>query len=90
MSEVQSPSCGRIVHFFPHQEKDKLCAWNGATFVPAIVVQAWGNLGANLSVFPMNPDATNVLRYSISHISEVSRDEQDVPTQSYWAWPERV
>ena len=90
MSEVQSPTCGRIVHFFPKHENDKICAWNGAEKVPAIVVQSWGNLSANLSVFPMNPDATNVLRYSVMHASEVHRDEEGIPTGSYWDWPEKV
>lgn len=90
MSEVQSPTCGRIVHFFPHPKNDALCAWNSAEMVPAIVVQSWGNLSANLSVFPMNPDATNVLRYSVLHESEVARDEAGNPTASYWAWPPRV
>lgn len=89
MSEVQSPTCGRIVHFFPKNENDKICAFNNAEKVPAIVVQSLGNLSANLSVFPMNPDATNVLRYSVLHASEVHRDEAGNPTGSYWDWPEK-
>jgi hypothetical protein len=88
MVEVKSPSCGRIVHFYPHKENDKLCAWNNAEKVPAIVVQNWGDLSSNLSVFPMNPDATNVLRYSVSHLSTVLKDENGVPQQSYWDWPQ--
>ena len=91
MSEVQSPTCGRIVHFFPHPEKDKLCAWNNALMVPAIVVQSWaGTDHLNLSVFPMNPDATNVLRYSVIHRSNVTFGPDGVPDQSFWDWPPRV
>ena len=87
MSEVQSPTCGRIVHFYPHKENDKLAAWNNVEMVPAIVVQPWGNLTVNLSVFPMNPDATNVLRYSVCHKSEVMKDKEGNIQQSYWDWP---
>ncbi len=90
MSEVQSPTCGRIVHFFPKHENDKICAFNNAEKVPAIVVQSWGHLSANLSVFPMNPDATNVLRYSVPHKSEAKVDELGYYESSYWDWPARV
>ena len=89
MSEVQSPTCGRIVHFFPHKENDKLCAWNSADKVPAIVVQAFGGPTINLSVFPMNPDATNVLRYSVPHLSIAMKNEAREPITSYWDWPAR-
>lgn len=88
MSEVKSPSCGRIVHFFPHKENDKLASWNGADKIPAIVVQNWGALCSNLSVFPMNPDATNVLRYSVPHLTEVAKSEEGLALTSYWDWPQ--
>ena len=90
MSEVQKPSCGRIVHFF-HNDADvgHHCAANSADRVPAIVVQAWGGLVANLSVFPMNQDGTNVLRYSVNHKSEAPQDASGNPTGTYWDWPER-
>jgi len=89
MNEIQSPTCGRIVHFFPNKESDKLCACNNADFVPAIIVQNWGNLCSNLSVFPMNPDVTNVLRYSVPHLSEVAKNDEGLPVISYWDWPAR-
>ena len=83
MSEVKIPTCGRIVHFFPGKsDYDKLCTANNAEKVPAIVVQDWGSTIVNLSVFPMNPDATNVLRYSVEHKSKVTEGA------SYWDWPE--
>lgn len=90
MSEVQSPTCGRIVHFFPKHENDKICAFNNAEKVPAIVVQEFGNLSANLSVFPMNPDATNVLRFSVPHKSKVQCDPEGNTLSSYWEWPAKV
>lgn len=88
---VQLPTCGRIVHFYPNGN-DSVCGANGAEFVPAIVVQHWSGLIANLSVFPMNTDATNVLRYSVHHKSEaIIVNEDGSKTQvygTYWDWPE--
>lgn len=84
--EVKVPTCGRIVHYFPNKA-DAHCAANGAVMVPAIVVQDWNNLIVNLSVFPMNPDGTNVLRYSVHHISEAPNNG-GLPIGAYWAWPE--
>lgn len=84
---VPIPSCGRIVHFFP--VKDAICKANNAKMVPAIVVQASGNYSINISAFPMNPDATNVLRYSVCHLSEVAKDEGGTPINDYWDWPAR-
>jgi len=81
-TSVKLPSVGRIVHYYPNGA-DPITSNNGAEFVPAIVVQEFGGLLANLSVFPMNPDATNVLRYSVQHKS------MPVHTgQAYWDWPE--
>ncbi len=87
MSEVKIPTCGRVIHFFPKVE-DVICRTNNATKVPAIVVQGWGNLSVNISVFPMCPDATNVLRYSVCHLSEVAKNDAGEPINSYWDWPE--
>ncbi|WP_295794907.1 hypothetical protein [Mucilaginibacter sp.] len=81
MDTVKSPTVGRILHYFPNGA-DPITAANNAQVVPAIVVQDFGNTIVNLSVFPMNPDATNVLRYSVHHKSEAFEG------QAYWDWPE--
>lgn len=77
----KAPTVGRIVHYFPN-DGDKHCEKNGAEVVPAIVVQVFGRTVANLSVFPMNPDGTNVIRYSVQHRSQVNNE--GIP---YWDWP---
>jgi hypothetical protein len=79
--DIKKPSVGRIVHYFP-SDSDKIASANNAEFVPAIVVQTFGGDLANLSVFPMNPDATNVLRYSVHHKSNA------LEGQNYWDWPQ--
>lgn len=81
MSEVKLPTVGRQVHFFPNGA-DEHAAKNNAEVLPAIVVQAFSTK-LNLAVTCMNPDGPVVLRYSVSHKSEVSGDGQ-----SYWEWPE--
>lgn len=91
MSEVKNPSCGRIVHFYPNGN-DSVCGANSAEFVPAIVVQSFGNNVVNLSVFPMNNDAPNVLRYSVHHKSDAITINEDGTTNTiyptYWEWPQ--
>lgn len=85
----QLPTAGRIVHFYPVGENEKaITGANNAEKVPAIIIQAWGYLTANMQVFTMNPDALNVLRYSVYHISEVPKDDEGNPTVSYWDWPQ--
>lgn len=90
MSDLKIPTVGRIVHYFPNG-KDNHCAANGAVKVPAIVVQSWGdgNTRLNLSVFPMNQDSPNVLRYSVNHKSSLSLVLNEECTAAYWDWPER-
>lgn len=87
---LKLPTCGRIVHFH-HCNNDDVCGANGAEFIPAIVVQAWGNFIANLSCFTMNADASNVLRFSVHHKSEAFTKNEDGTTNqiypTYWEWP---
>lgn len=77
---VNLPTCGRVVHYYP-AESDIICRSNGAEFLPAIVIQAFGILHANIQVFTMSFDAHSVLRYSVNHKSEA------LPGQPYWEWP---
>jgi len=77
---VNLPTCGRIVHYYP-ADNDVVCRANGVEFIPAIVIQSFGILHANILVFTMNQDAREVLRYSVNHKSEA------LPGQSYWEWP---
>ena len=87
MSDVQIPTCGRIVHYYPNGG-DAHCSANTANVVPAMVVQTFGT-AINLSVFPMNTDATNVLRYSVLHKSNLKTNEDGTPVSglAYWDWP---
>jgi hypothetical protein len=91
MSEVKIPSCGRVVHFFPNGA-DVVCQSNGAECLPAFAVQHFSGTRLNLSVFPMCADATNVLRYSVPHKSEVIGEfvvgEPQNKGLAYWDWPE--
>ncbi len=87
MEDVKIPTCGHIVHYFPN-DKDVICEHNGARKLPAVVVQDWGSLSVNLQVFTMNPDAPNVLRYSVCHENEATRDEVGNIVSAYWRWPE--
>jgi len=89
---VSIPTAGRIVHFYGCGN-DILCNANGAEYVPAIVVQACGNLIANLQCFTMAVDAPNVLRFSVHHKSEAFIKNEDGTTDqiysTYWDWPSR-
>ncbi|KAA8483735.1 hypothetical protein BDE36_1803 [Arcticibacter tournemirensis] len=86
MDDIKIPSVGRIVHYFP--VNDVTCSANNATVVPAIIVQNWGGLVSNISVFPANPDSTNVFRLSVQHKSQVPKDTEGNPLGRYWDWPE--
>lgn len=81
MSEIKIPTPGRVVHYF-HNGNDEVTAKNNVEFVPAIVVQSFGSLLANIQVFTMNGDAPNVLRYSVRHKSEAGE------SGTYWEYPE--
>lgn len=86
--KIQIPTVGRIVHFYPIGEVEKsITGANNAEKIPAIIIQAWGYLTANMQVFTMNSDAVNVLRYSVYHISEVPKNDNGEPIVSYWEWP---
>ncbi len=76
------PTTGRIVHYF-HNGQDPLAAANNTDKVPALIIQVFGSK-LNLSVFPMNPDARNLLRWSVPHKSELHRNTNT----GYWDWPE--
>lgn len=82
MGDIKIPTCGRQVHFFPNN-KDAIAAANGAEVLPAFVIQAFSTK-LNLQVLTMNPDAKNVLRYSVAHKSELT----DTYQPAYWDWPE--
>lgn len=79
---MQTPTCGRIVHYFPNHN-DEEAAFNGADKIPAIIVQAFTGERLNLYLFPMNPNLeTPPLRWSAPHKSIA---QENVP---YWDWPE--
>lgn len=84
--QVPAATCGRIVHYFPNG--DVHCQSNNANVLPAIVIQKFGlnELSLNLSVFCMNRDSSNVLRFSVPHKSVV----EDIVEDAYWDWPSRV
>ena len=85
MSEVKLPTIGRTVHYIP--VNDAMPEHNNCRRLPAVVVQEWQNTNVNLQVFTMNPDAPNVLRYSVGHISDAPKDQDGNPTVSCWEWP---
>jgi hypothetical protein len=93
MSEIKVPTVGRTVHYFP-SGIDEVAQANGATVLPAIVIQVFGTR-VNLQVLTMNPDAPNVLRYSVAHKSDAARDHirqvvgEEAPiVEAHWDWPE--
>lgn len=88
MSEIKTPTVGRMVIYFPN-EFDPVVQHNRLTEAPAIVVQSFSdNLMLNLSVHTMNGDAPLVLRYSVPHKSRAGKNEEGQIVQSYWDWPE--
>lgn len=90
MTEIKIPTVGRIVHYFPNGSTDVNAAANGATVLPALVIQPFGT-AINLHVHAMNPDCSVLLRYSVSHKSSIGVDEagKTQTGQAYWDWPAR-
>lgn len=82
----QTPSAGRIVHYFPGTHPDNKLP-NGMTVAPAIIVQVLGE-HCNIQLFLAEPNAEkarNPLRWSVQHKSAIGN--ADMP---YWDWPERL
>lgn len=75
----QLPTVGRIIHYY-HGEDKYTNGHNGIEFYPAIVVQTWGGLIANICVFKLDGA---IVRWSINHKSEISSPE-------YWEWPPKA
>lgn len=75
----QLPTVGRIIHYY-HGEDKYTNGHNGIEFYPAIVVQTWGSLIANICVFKLDGA---IVRWSINHKSEISSLE-------YWEWPPKA
>lgn len=90
---MQTPTVGRIVHFFPGTTDPTLSNPhnnNGATVLPALIMQVFSPTMVNLLVFTMNSDAAMVRRYSIYHKSAVGAGYGDGVVPAYWDWPEIV
>ena len=83
VAQVKLPTVGRAVHYFPN-ETDKHSQANGATVLPATVVQTFEGPVLNLLVVTMNQDGPVVLRFSVPHKSSPLADNGF----SYWDWPE--
>lgn len=87
---MQKPAVGRIVHFYPHPD-DLEARSNGAPFIPAIIVQAWGDTedsALNVRAFSDSGDAP-LWRPSVSpknHAFSTDGTQQ----MGYWEWPPRV
>lgn len=79
--EIQKPTAGRTVHYFTNE--DVAAGANNAEIVPAVVVQSFGGLTANLVLFTMNTEQPVMQRFSVLHKSEANTE--GVP---YWDWPE--
>jgi hypothetical protein len=78
MDEIKKPSVGRIVHYY---HEGGIIHTNGAEFLPAIVLQTFGGLVANLTVFiPGQVGPCTV--WSAHHESE------KLGGSGYWVWPE--
>lgn len=78
---MQTPTCGRIVHYFPNGN-DAEASFNNADVIPAIVIQVFGER-LNLYLFCMNPNLeTPTLRWSTPHKSIAQAG------YPYWDWPE--
>lgn len=95
---MQTPTIGRIVHYYPGTSdptlSDREGSWNnnGAKVLPAIILQAFSPVLANLMVFTANGDAVVVRRYSVQEKSAILPygDFQDGQEPSYWEWPPLV
>lgn len=81
---MQTPTCGRIVYYFPNGN-DEEAGFNGADKIPAIIVQSFTEDRVNLYLFPMNPNVNApTLRWSTPHKSIAQKGSP------YWDWPEIV
>lgn len=87
---MQTPTVGRIVHFFPISESDKHLAANTADRIPALIIQVFSPQYINAVVFPMNSDCPTVLRYSVPSKDYAIKDIEGKTVYSYWDWPEFV
>lgn len=87
---MQTPTVGRIVHFFPISESDKHLAANTADRIPALIIQVFSPQYINAVVFPMNSDCPTVLRYSVPSKEYVVKGADGKIAQSYWDWPEII
>lgn len=86
MNELKLPTIGRQVNYFPNGN-DAHVAHNGATILPATVIQVFGSR-LNLAVTCMNSDGPVVLRYSVAHLSDTSKNQEGDIIGAYWDWPE--
>lgn len=83
------PTVGRIVHFYP-APNDQEARSNGAPFVPAIIVQSWGDTEdslINLRVFADNGDAP-LWRASVGPKKNAFSTD-GTQWNGYWTWPPR-
>jgi len=84
---IQIPTCGRIVNYIP--VLPDILKHNNHSFIkalPAIVIEAT-DLYVNMTVFSLSNPAEG--RYSVPHISVVTKDEHGNALLSYWEWPSR-
>ena len=91
-TSIKTPTCGRIVHYFPNMT-DLVARANNAEVIPFLVIQPFNegeNCMVNGHIFPMknvaNCDSPNIAqietRWSIPHKSMAGEN------QAYWDWPE--
>jgi hypothetical protein len=83
--QIQAPTPGRVVHFF-FAKDDGICSNNMVESLPGTVVLSEG-LVTNLVVFTLDTRDPVVLRKSVPHISEASKDSEDNVIKPYWDWP---
>lgn len=77
MSEIPTPSVGSPVLYYPGKNPVNALP-NGMEKAPAIVVQTFGSLGANLKIFlaETDPNKKDILqKWSVPHKSERGNDE---------------
>lgn len=77
--QLQKPTCGRVVHYFPHESE---MLFSGQTVVPAIVQD--NDIFPTLSVFTGDDRTPVVVLKSVSHKSA----RVDASKGGYWDWPE--
>jgi hypothetical protein len=94
MDTPQTPSVGRIVHYFPGEyDKDACANGNGPNDpVAAVVVRVWSDTTLNLRLLldsHGNPDDGGTpVRTSVQRDNAI--EGATVGPGSRWAWPERV